>query len=1014
MILRMNEDPPVISDLSQVFLPPLDSLGPSPHQSGVGLKEEDSNDFPISSHPGLSKELVFDDLCSFQNNYTVPDSQTSGKRKRSLSPVHNIDEESIKIQSNAVISVEERLPPAITLTFDDFSEDSLQDLHHSNIEKAVFRDLVDSDSLKQILPSALSQFKRMKMQMIPHTNAVSQEMITETQPVSYSRVGNSQAIDSQDEDVQKLKAEAASMIIADPLAPDSAFDGVVELLKVEESQEKLEGFLQVEETQSKDSDEVKATQINGNSTVPSTKNDAESEAMHNNLNDIGGTENSQLEIVDAFGMVHQKPEIFQKIDLQSSAKSILSIPVRENIIVSLADESADPLVLPESFFGSFEEVEEFKNPHDLPEEIKKPDAVVLKENIVSHELQHAGSMHQSLVDNADLLKNMKSEGLPILRERDNFNSASAEGSQKLLFESIPPLVDTNSEVNNDAEEVKSSMPIRVDGGLSLNLGTEADKEIKVIQSIKVHQPIQPTLSLDVFMEGSDISLTQDVENVCEIDKVLESKELKSADKDSVDLNAADVVEDSQLNFASQAFYDSFLPLEKMMHGISASNIEVPISTPETSPESAALKHSTIIIPSIPVATIAKDSFDPLLLANNATNSKIKQRASIEKREMPIPSSKPPSPYKPSPPLRPQKSTSKASASSSKLGKARKIDFAQEGRSSSPRRTRQKSLPSYAESDTSSAFENENDEDYEMTQREVVDSPIKVKQESKTKSKKLTTPKSILKNSSKGYSTAQDSSPCMDRTTMVTFKTSVSARAKEKSNIFGNFKFVLTVSKKDGTFEINTATPDLPEKAKLIKMIEALDGKKLDNFSSVFDKRNRKPVKDEASLSVVVLIAYVPVRTHKYLMALALGIPVVSAVWVLDCKRDSVLHPFNRYILDNGHSVLEERSISPRASPRGIFEDKTFLGTFFLILVLASKDSEGLVSDWKDVLISCGASIVTKKKVVSDFVLVLGNLGNKLLGNIESGILVAYPWIIACLIHQTLLDPSLHLSFTDIA
>jgi BRCA1 C Terminus (BRCT) domain len=208
---------------------------------------------------------------------------------------------------------------------------------------------------------------------------------------------------------------------------------------------------------------------------------------------------------------------------------------------------------------------------------------------------------------------------------------------------------------------------------------------------------------------------------------------------------------------------------------------------------------------------------------------------------------------------------------------------------------------------------------------------------------------------------------------------------------------------------------LPGKDKLFKIIKSLNGTKLDDYSSLFDRRDRKSEKEGGCSSIVVLIAYVPVRTYKYLMALALGIPIVSADWVFDCKKFNKLHPFNRYQLPNGHSCLEKEKeyISPRPSVNGIFQGKTFFSNQCIFtLVLLSKDPNGMLSNWRNILISCGADVISNKRENCDYVLCIGS--NNFLGNFDSGIFVSHEWAIECLVHQAILDPAAHSSFTEIA
>ncbi|RUS28809.1 hypothetical protein BC938DRAFT_481417 [Jimgerdemannia flammicorona] len=60
-------------------------------------------------------------------------------------------------------------------------------------------------------------------------------------------------------------------------------------------------------------------------------------------------------------------------------------------------------------------------------------------------------------------------------------------------------------------------------------------------------------------------------------------------------------------------------------------------------------------------------------------------------------------------------------------------------------------------------------------------------------------------------------------------------------------------------------------------------------------------KTTLSVKSVVLVAPTPKRTLKYLMALALGLPRVSIIWIHDCVKQNILLDYNRYLLSNGFS-----------------------------------------------------------------------------------------------------------------
>jgi hypothetical protein len=717
MLFRMIEDPPPANNLSQIFLAPLDSIGPSP---GTGFKEEDSNDFPISSHPGLGKELVFDELCSFQNDYTVPDSQASGKRKRSLSSIHSIADQKNCSEMAVEPEVVEILPPQITLKFDDFSQDSLQDFKLQNVDNEILQ--LDSKPIQ-----------------------ISQEMLAETQPAPYLGMGVSQAIDSQDEDVQKLKAEAAiriSMELSMPLVPESANENLVDdIVEVEGTQSNLNGIVAVEATPIKEDDIEKSREI----------------------------------------LAVTVERIAPSIQDQSVEKSE-NIPQKHSA-VSLADESADPLVLPESFFSA---------PGHDEIGLKAQEPTLRDNNNVDKgemaEKENLKSLTEHLLpkDATILLEGKLNGSNLVLRESDNFNSASAKDSLQNPIQSPNSLQDSlaigqklaNGGLTNTAEYQE----MEIDVVKYPSKATTSDEAVGASRRVYtiLQQTTQPILSVDVFLENSSISLTQDDEMQKDDFDEIDTNFIPQDDNMSLDLNANDIVEDSQKNCLSQAASEILPVVQPTLNldTFSASNFAVPISTPQPSPANACPKDTQ---PGSSSKLVPKFGQEEESIINGESAVALSKNA---EKKITVP----------------QISSLVKSKTRTKLKSARKLDYSLEGISSSPRRTRRKSIPSYADLDTSSAGENNNDEDYEMTQKEAVESPLKVKLENnKSKPKTYSTPRSILKKTENkrgarltGYSTAQDSSPCMDRTTAVTFKTS-----RKELMIFSNFKFVVTASNKDG-------------------------------------------------------------------------------------------------------------------------------------------------------------------------------------------------------------------------
>jgi hypothetical protein len=76
----------------------------------------------------------------------------------------------------------------------------------------------------------------------------------------------------------------------------------------------------------------------------------------------------------------------------------------------------------------------------------------------------------------------------------------------------------------------------------------------------------------------------------------------------------------------------------------------------------------------------------------------------------------------------------------------------------------------------------------------------------------------------------------------------------------------------------------------------------------------------------VLIATSPLRTKKYLMALALGIPVVSSTWIAHCLEGNKTIDFNVFRLSNGDSKILGSSVAAIPSKEGILKGKRVYST----------------------------------------------------------------------------------------
>ncbi|KAK9728173.1 hypothetical protein K7432_001282 [Basidiobolus ranarum] len=143
-----------------------------------------------------------------------------------------------------------------------------------------------------------------------------------------------------------------------------------------------------------------------------------------------------------------------------------------------------------------------------------------------------------------------------------------------------------------------------------------------------------------------------------------------------------------------------------------------------------------------------------------------------------------------------------------------------------------------------------------------------------------------------------------------------------------------------------------DRNKIVSIIKHHEGIVISDFSDIYNGRERIPFKSASDIKDIFVIASSSKRTKKYLMALALGIPRVSSVWVAECARQKQLLNYQSYQLCNGWSreLNAFASSVPTGHSDGLFKQ----------LTLYINGSNTFRSDWESTLEAGGATILSKK------------------------------------------------------
>ncbi|CAI4226121.1 unnamed protein product [Auanema sp. JU1783] len=105
-----------------------------------------------------------------------------------------------------------------------------------------------------------------------------------------------------------------------------------------------------------------------------------------------------------------------------------------------------------------------------------------------------------------------------------------------------------------------------------------------------------------------------------------------------------------------------------------------------------------------------------------------------------------------------------------------------------------------------------------------------------------------------------------------------------------------------------------KKKLMSEFIEQCHGVVVEDFMAVEDQRELEPF----------LISDTCYRTHKYLSALARGIPCVSHEWIEKCREAKTLVDYASYLLPAGKSILDDQMYPLPKNQRTLLKDKVVL------------------------------------------------------------------------------------------
>jgi hypothetical protein len=112
-----------------------------------------------------------------------------------------------------------------------------------------------------------------------------------------------------------------------------------------------------------------------------------------------------------------------------------------------------------------------------------------------------------------------------------------------------------------------------------------------------------------------------------------------------------------------------------------------------------------------------------------------------------------------------------------------------------------------------------------------------------------------------------------------------------------------------------------DKEFLTRNIQKSGGKVLTNLMEHYSGRSRVTTAPQQLL----LLTHKPLRTKKFLLSLAYGIPIISVFWLRDCFDKNTVLDYEPYRLCNGESLLLQQFIAAYPKVEGVFHSKVFFG-----------------------------------------------------------------------------------------
>ncbi|KXS19872.1 BRCT domain-containing protein, partial [Gonapodya prolifera JEL478] len=234
---------------------------------------------------------------------------------------------------------------------------------------------------------------------------------------------------------------------------------------------------------------------------------------------------------------------------------------------------------------------------------------------------------------------------------------------------------------------------------------------------------------------------------------------------------------------------------------------------------------------------------------------------------------------------------------------------------------------------------------------------------------------------------------------------LSPPSKQSDQLLAEYAFVLTLPTEVPRRNCDRCEPSgnlsAPNKQDMARQILHHGGKVFESFSDCFKGRER------LTNRTVILLANRPLRTVKYLMALALGVPTVSTVWLRTCCEKGIFIDPSLYRLANGFVKELGAFVSPSAQLTGVF------GGFRAYVHSMSATWR---STWEVVLISAGATILpgnasngpkTCDMIVADRPISAVTIKSMFNTRSVYPSVVSSEFVLQCVIAQRPLDPQSH-------